>query len=118
MNRNIRFDPIQRSESFFVGALLSLAGGFLDAYTYITRGGVFANAQTGNMVLLGLRLSEHRWSDSLSYLIPILAFAAGVLLAAVPAARIELPQAVLHDVVLQRRDLLRHFARPLAGEDH
>ena len=81
MNRNLGFDPVQRSESFFVGALLSLAGGFLDAYTYITRGGVFANAQTGNMVLLGLRLSEHRWSDSLSYLIPILAFAAGVLLA-------------------------------------
>lgn len=76
-----RFDFKQRSESFFVGALLSLAGGFLDAYTYITRGGVFANAQTGNMVLLGLRLSEHRWADSLSYLIPILAFAAGVLLA-------------------------------------
>lgn len=81
MNRNFGFDHVQRSESFFVGALLSLAGGFLDAYTYITRGGVFANAQTGNMVLLGLRLSEHRWSDSLSYLIPIFAFAAGVLLA-------------------------------------
>ncbi len=76
-----RFDFKQRSESFFVGALLSFAGGFLDAYTYITRGGVFANAQTGNMVLLGLRLSEQRWADSLSYLIPILAFAAGVLLA-------------------------------------
>lgn len=73
--------PIQRSESFPVGALLALAGGFLDAYTYITRGGVFANAQTGNMVLLGLRLSEGRWSDALRYLIPVVAFAAGVLLA-------------------------------------
>ncbi len=72
---------IQRSDSFLVGAMLTLAGGFLDAYSYITRGGVFANAQTGNMVLLGLRLSEHRWSDALAYLIPILAFASGVLLA-------------------------------------
>lgn len=81
MHTNHRFDSVQRSESFFVGMLLSLTGGFLDAYTYITRGGVFANAQTGNMVLFGLRLSEHRWSDSLSYCIPILAFAAGVLLA-------------------------------------
>ncbi len=72
---------IQRSDSFLVGALLALTGGFLDAYSYLTRGGVFANAQTGNMVLLGLRLSEHRWNEALTYLIPILAFAAGVLLA-------------------------------------
>ena len=55
---------IQRSDSFLVGALLALTGGFLDAYSYLTRGGVFANAQTGNMVLLGLRLSEQRWGKA------------------------------------------------------
>lgn len=71
----------QRSESFPVGALLAVTGGFLDAYTYLSRDHVFANAQTGNMVLLGLRLSEGRWIEALHYLIPILAFAAGVLLA-------------------------------------
>lgn len=74
-------NEIQRSESFPVGALLALSGGLLDAYTYVARGGVFANAQTGNMVLLGLRLSEGRWHEALRYLIPILAFAAGVLVA-------------------------------------
>ena len=72
---------IQQSDSFLVGALLALTGGFLDAYSYLTRGGVFANAQTGNMVLLGLRLSEQRWSEAFHYFLPILAFAAGVLLA-------------------------------------
>ena len=36
------------SETFALGALLAAAGGFLDAYTYLLRGGVFANAQTGN----------------------------------------------------------------------
>ncbi len=71
----------QRSESFPVGALLAVTGGFLDAYTYLSRDRVFANAQTGNMVLLGLRLSEGRWVEALHYLIPIFAFAAGVLLA-------------------------------------
>lgn len=75
------YNEIQRSESFPVGALLALSGGLLDAYTYVVRGGVFANAQTGNMVLLGLRLSEGRWHEALRYLIPILAFAAGVLVA-------------------------------------
>ena len=42
---------IQMSETVLIGSLLALAGGFLDAYTYICRGGVFANAQTGNIVL-------------------------------------------------------------------
>lgn len=72
---------IHRSETFFTGALLATVGGFLDAYTYLSRDGVFANAQTGNMVLLGIRISQGRSLDALHYLIPIFAFAAGVLLA-------------------------------------
>ena len=78
---NFSNNSIQRSESFSVGALLTFAGGFLDAYTYVLRDGVFANAQTGNMVLLGLRFAEGRWKEGFHYLIPIFAFALGVLLA-------------------------------------
>lgn len=74
-------NSLRRSESFPVGAALALVGGFLDAYTYVSRGGVFANAQTGNMVLLGLRLAQGRWQEALHYLPPIFAFAAGVLVA-------------------------------------
>ena len=72
---------LQRSESFTAAALLALAGGLLDAYTYLCRGQVFANAETGNIVLLALRLAEGRWGDALHYLLPILAFALGVLAA-------------------------------------
>ena len=71
----------QPSDSFAAAALLALAGGFLDAYTYLCRGGVFANAQTGNMVLLGIRAAEGRWAEAASYLAPIGAFALGVLVA-------------------------------------
>ena len=71
----------QPSDTFAVAALLAVAGGFLDAYTYLCRGGVFANAQTGNMVLLALRASQGRWQDAAAYLAPILAFALGVLVA-------------------------------------
>ena len=71
----------QISESFPLGAALTITGGFLDAYSYLTRGSVFATAQTGNIVLLGLRLVKGEWSMVLHYLIPILAFAAGVLAA-------------------------------------
>ena len=67
-------------ESFFVGAILAVIGGYLDAYTYIARGQVFANAQTGNVVLLGLRAADGEWARALMYLMPIIAFALGIFL--------------------------------------
>lgn len=76
-------DSVERqpSDSLAAAALLALAGGFLDAYTYLCRGGVFANAQTGNMVLLGIRAAEGQWREATAYLAPIGAFALGVLIA-------------------------------------
>lgn len=71
----------QMSETFLIGALLAIAGGFLDAYSYIARGGVFANAQTGNIVLLGMNIASGSWGRVVYYLVPILAFAAGVIVA-------------------------------------
>lgn len=73
----------QMSESLAIGLLLALTGGFLDAYTYVARGRVFANAQTGNIVLLGMNLADRNFTTALSYLIPILAFVAGVAVAEV-----------------------------------
>ncbi len=73
----------QYSDSLRVGILLALTGGFLDAYTYISRGNVFANAQTGNMVMLGINFMEGNFRGIINYIIPIIAFAIGVLLAEV-----------------------------------
>ena len=56
-----------------------MTGGFLDVYTYITRGEVFANAQTGNIVLLGLNLAEGNLKEVALYFFPIIAFALGIL---------------------------------------
>ncbi len=67
------------AENFKVGALLSIVGGYLDTYTYISRGGVFANAQTGNIVLMGLRLTDGEFREAVRYLIPILSFIFGVM---------------------------------------
>ncbi len=71
----------QKSESMEMGILLALTGGILDAYTYLTRGGVFANAQTGNIVLLGVYLAQGEYSRAARYVIPIAAFAVGVIIA-------------------------------------
>ncbi|MDE6751728.1 MAG: DUF1275 domain-containing protein [Eubacterium sp.] len=70
----------QMSDAFLTGAFLAVVGGFLDAYTYICRGAVFANAQTGNIVLMGIKLSEGNFSGAGQYIIPILAFVAGILI--------------------------------------
>ena len=67
------------AENFKVGALLSFVGGYLDTYTYICRDGVFANAQTGNIVLMGLRLTDGEFGEAVHYLIPILSFVIGVI---------------------------------------
>lgn len=68
------------AHTLWLGIPLAIVGGYLDAYTYFYHGGVFANAQTGNMVFLGLSLARGAFSDAISYLVPIFAFAAGVFL--------------------------------------
>lgn len=69
------------SESVQIAFLLAFAGGFLDAYTYVARGEVFANAQTGNIVLLGIHLLDGRLGEAVHYLVPILSFVMGILVA-------------------------------------
>ena len=46
----------QISESIELGIILALAGGFMDVYSYIGRDHVFANAQTGNILLVGVSI--------------------------------------------------------------
>ncbi len=64
-----------------MGMLLALVGGYLDAYTYITRDGVFATAQTGNTVLFAVRAASPEYNGALQNVPPFLAFIAGVLVA-------------------------------------
>lgn len=68
----------QISESLQLAVFLCLAGGFQDAYSYNCRDRVFANAQTGNIVLLGQNLAMGNWQQALRYLFPIMAFIGGV----------------------------------------
>ncbi len=72
---------IQPSESYRLAVLLALTGGFLDAYTYVCRDGVFANAQTGNFARMAMSIANAHWLLALRYLLPILSFIAGVTLA-------------------------------------
>ncbi|MBR3294523.1 MAG: DUF1275 family protein [Oscillospiraceae bacterium] len=66
------------SDTFLTAALVALSGGAQDSYTYFGRGKVFANAQTGNVVLFSSNLMSGNVALALSYLIPILSFLLGV----------------------------------------
>ena len=69
---------MQTSESFRLSAVLSFSGGLQDAYTYNVRGNVFANAQTGNVVLMSQNLMMGNWNSGIKYMLPLLSFATGV----------------------------------------
>lgn len=74
-------NPKHMSDSILVGIILALSGGFMDAYSYMCRDKVFANAQTGNMLLFGIHVSENNYGQALRYLFPVVAFAAGIAVA-------------------------------------
>ena len=69
------------SESLLTAAFIILSGGLQDAYTYLCRGEVFANAQTGNIVLFSAYFFDGEWNHCIRYLIPLLAFVTGIFVA-------------------------------------
>jgi uncharacterized membrane protein YoaK (UPF0700 family) len=80
----------ERSRTLWFALLLTLANGFLDAHTYLARGGVFANVQTANVIFSAIDVSERKWAAGLAHVWPLLAFIAGMLLAShIKSGRIE-----------------------------
>ena len=69
----------QMSDSLIIMILLSLSGGTQDACSYFLRNHVFANAQTGNIVLMGCHLLSNELTDFIRYFIPVAFFSLGVL---------------------------------------
>jgi uncharacterized membrane protein YoaK (UPF0700 family) len=71
----------ERTRSLWFALLLTVTNGFLDAHTYIARGGVFANVQTANVIFGAIDASKRQWTPALAHVWPLLAFIAGVALA-------------------------------------
>jgi uncharacterized membrane protein YoaK (UPF0700 family) len=71
---------IRREETLLVAMLLALAGGYLEAYTWIVHG-VFANAQTANLVFLWIHAMAGEWGRAFHYVLPLMAFVLGVVTA-------------------------------------
>ena len=84
-------EQTHQGESLPVACLLTFAAGLLDIYSYMLRGHVFANAITGNMVLLGMNLAAGHWLNCGRYLFAISAYGAGILVANIIHEKIRLP---------------------------
>lgn len=71
-------DEVGVFEHLISGALLAMAAGALDAYTYLEDGGVFAGLQTGNLILTGLRLGRGDYGELIQGITSLVMFAVGV----------------------------------------
>jgi uncharacterized membrane protein YoaK (UPF0700 family) len=76
-------DGLTRCNSglLLVACLFATVGGYLDAYSYLAHGHVFANAQTGNVIFFSVYASEGEWENAARHLPPIIAFSIGVAVA-------------------------------------
>ncbi len=87
-------------EQNWVYYILITVSGFWGAYTYLLRGSVFCNAQTGNVVLMGMALGAGEMRQAVYYLIPISAYLAGSFISEI------LPNPVKHRLLIRWDTLL------------
>jgi len=73
--------PPVGERSLAVALLPTTTGGFLDAFTYVGHGRVFANTMTANVVFLAMFVASAQWMSALQIVPTILAFMFGVFLA-------------------------------------
>lgn len=76
-------------EKRWVFFLLMMSGGFMGAFTYTIRGNVFCNAQTGNIVLMGIALGDANWLEAAYLLIPISAYFLGAIVSEILPKKVK-----------------------------
>ena len=67
-------------EKYYIFELLTMAAGMMGLFTYNLRGGVFSNAQTGNIVKMSMAVGNGEIKEALYYLIPFAAYLLGTIL--------------------------------------
>ncbi len=72
-----------------IGLSLSFVGGFIDAYTFVQRGGVLAAGQTGNLIFLSVSIAQRDILGIFTKLVTILSFMLGVALVQVFRVKVK-----------------------------
>lgn len=66
------------TEKLGFAMILASAGGFMDMYSYVVHGNVFATGQTGNFVLVAVNLAKQNYIGMFHSIVPILCFWIGI----------------------------------------
>jgi len=96
-DREFEYLECEKRHVFF---LLMFVGGFLGAFTYSIRGGVFCNAQTANFVMMGMALGNRQWTKAVYYLIPMTAYLTGTILSEALPSPIKKHRLIRWDTLL------------------
>lgn len=69
-----------KKNRLYIFLLLVFIGGFLGGFVHEFRGGVFSNAQTGNIIRLGIALCNDEWQTAAHCAISFCAYVTGAFL--------------------------------------
>ena len=87
-------------EKYYIFELLTVAGGMMGLYTYNLRGGVFSNAQTGNIVKMSAAFGQGKWGECVYYFIPFTAYILGTILSEILPEKVKQTHFIRWDTLL------------------
>ncbi len=107
-------------EKYYIFELLTLSAGMMGLYTYNLRGGVFSNAQTGNIVKMSVAFGEGNFSGGFYYFIPFTAYILGTILSEILPVKVRHSHFIRWDTMLVGIEIVVLFAigfMPLSWPD-
>ncbi len=113
-NRNFEYLECEKRHVFFI---LMFVGGFLGAFTYSIRGGVFCNAQTANFVMMGMAIGQQHYHRAIYYLIPMSAYLFGTILSEALPVPLKKKRIVRWDTLLIGIEIIVIFLLGLLPEN-
>ncbi len=93
-------DQFLTCERKWIFYILICIAGYFGAYTYVLRGNIFCNAQTGNIVLMGIAFGSGKYGEGIYYLIPISAYLLGAFISEILPNPIKHALSIRWDTVL------------------
>ena len=87
-------------EKYFIFELLTVAAGMMGLFTYNLRGGVFSNAQTGNIVKMAMAVGSGEIAEGFYYLIPFTAYVLGTVLSEILPEKVRSTHFIRWDTML------------------
>ena len=87
-------------EKYYIFELLTIAAGMMGLYTYNLRGGVFSNAQTGNIVKMAMAVGSGEFKDGFYYLIPFMAYILGTIISEILPQKVRRTHFIRWDTML------------------